>query len=76
MTTKKVVFHSLDDMLEFVKVVEKYPYRMSMRQGRFVVDARSLLSLVNLGFKEEIELRVNAEDCGNLWHDISKYVAA
>ena len=76
MTTKKVVFHSLDDMLEFVKVVEKYPYRMRLCQGKFVVDARSLLSLVNLGFKEEIELRVNAEDCSDLWHDIRKYVAA
>lgn len=76
MSTGIVVFQNLDDVLEFVKKVEKYPYSMDMRRGKFVVDARSLLSLVNLGFQKEIELKVYEDHCEDLWQDIEKYVAA
>ena len=76
MSTGIVVFQNLDDVLEFVRKVEKYPYNMDMSRGKFVVDARSLLSLVNLGFKKEIELKVYEDNCEDLWQDIEKYVAA
>lgn len=76
MSTGIVVFQNLDDLLEFVKKVEKYPYSMDMSCGKFVVDARSLLSLVNLGFQKEIELKVYEDNCEDLWQDIEKYVAA
>ena len=76
MSTGIVVFQNLDDVLEFVKKVEKYPYNMDVRRGKFVVDARSLLSLVNLGFQKEIELKVYEDNCEDFWQDIEKYVAA
>ena len=76
MSTGIVVFQNLDDVLEFVRKVEKYPYNMDMSRGKFVVDARSLLSLVNLGFQKEIELKVYEDNCEDLWQDIGKYVAA
>ena len=76
MSTGIVVFQNLDDVLEFVKKVEKYPYNMDVRRGKFVVDARSLLSLVNLGFQKEIELIVYEDNCEDFWQDIEKYVAA
>ena len=76
MSTGIVVFQNLDDVLEFVRKVEKYPYNMDMSRGKFVVDARSLLSLVNLGFQKEIELKVYEDNCEDLWQDIEKYVAA
>ena len=76
MSTRIVVFQNLDDVLEFVKKVEKYPYSMHMKRGKFVVDAKSLLALINLGFQEEIELKVYEDNCEDLWDDIKKYVAA
>lgn len=76
MSTGIVIFQDLNDVLEFVKKVEKYPYSMDMRRGRLIVDAKSLLALVNLGFQKEIELKVYEDDCEDFWHDIRKYVAA
>ena len=61
-----VVFHSLDDIVKFVQKVEKYPYNMDMKRGKYVVDAKSLLGLLNLGFQREIELNVYEEECGAL----------
>ena len=53
-----VVFQNLDDIVKFVQKVEKYPYNMDMKRGKYVVDAKSLLGLLNLGVQREIELNV------------------
>ena len=76
MSKKIVVFHNPDEVLDFVKKVEKYPYDMDMKRGKYLVDAKSLLGLMNLGFGREIELKVYHDDCQDLWKDIEKYVAA
>ena len=49
---------------------------MCIRDSRYIVDAKSLLGLMNLGFQNEIELKVYEEECDDLWKDIEKYVAA
>ena len=76
MSKRIVVFQNPSDILEFVRKVEKYPYDMHMKRGRYIVDAKSLLGLMNLGFQNEIELKVYEEECDDLWKDIEKYVAA
>ena len=76
MSKRIVVFQNPSDILEFVRKVEKYPYDMYMKRGRYIVDAKSLLGLMNLGFQNEIELKVYEEECDDLWKDIEKYVAA
>ena len=76
MSKRIVVFQNPSDILEFVRKVEKYPYDMDMKRGRYIVDAKSLLGLMNLGFQNEIELKVYEEECYDLWKDIEKYVAA
>ena len=71
-----VVFQNLDDIVKFVQKVEKYPYNMDMKRGKYVVDAKSLLGLLNLGVQREIELNVVAEACGALRKDLEVFVAA
>ena len=71
-----VVFQNPEDILEFVQKVEKYPYNMDMKRGKYVVDAKSLLGLLNLGFQREIELNVYEEECGALRKDLEEFVAA
>lgn len=41
MNAKKVIFSNPDDVINFVKIVEKYPYDMDMKRGRYIVDAKS-----------------------------------
>lgn len=71
-----VMFQTLEDILEFVRKVEKYPYSMDMKRGKYVVDAKSLLGLMNLGFDREIELAVYEEECEDLRKDIQEFIAA
>ena len=44
--------------------------------SEYVVDAKSLLGLMNLGFHREIELEVHEEECEDLRKDIEEFIAA
>ena len=60
----------------FVNRVERYPYAMDLSRGSVVVDAKSLLGVMILGFNQVMNLNVYAEDCGQLFQDIKPYIAA
>ncbi len=76
MSSKTVVFSNPDDVMKFVKTVEKYPFDMDMKSGRFIVDAKSLLGLLNLGLNKEIELNVHNDECQDLFRNIQQFVVA
>ena len=58
MNEMKVTFKSPDEILEFVNTVSKYEFDMDMRRGRAVVDAKSILGIMNLGLNNVIELKM------------------
>ena len=72
MSQRTIIFSSPEDVLNFVRTVEKYPYDMDLESGRAVVDAKSLLGLMNLGLNKEIELKVYDENCQDLFDEISR----
>lgn len=76
MSEMMIKFSNPEEVLEFVNKVAKYPYDMDMKRGRFVVDAKSILGIMNLGFNNPIELKIYDEDCSELKDELSKYKAA
>ena len=63
-------------MLDFVKTVEQYPFDMDLCRGSVVVDAKSLLGIMNLGFNQTVNLKIYSNDCTDLFHNIEKFRAA
>lgn len=76
MTAFKITFQTPEEILDFVSKVEKYDYAMDMKSGRFIVDAKSILGIMNLGLNSVIDLEIHGDDCGQLEQDISRYIAA
>lgn len=70
-----VTFRNPEEILSFLNTVEKYDITMDMRRGRLIVDAKSLLGLMNLGLNNIAELRVYGDD-NQLRQEISRYIAA
>ena len=70
-----VTFKNPEEILSFLNTVEKYDITMDMKRGRLVVDAKSLLGLINLGLNNVAELRVYG-DANQLRQEISRYIAA
>ena len=56
MNEMNITFKSPDEILEFVNTVSKYEFDMDMKKGRLVVDAKSILGIMNLGLNHVIQL--------------------
>ena len=76
MSSRTIAFSNPDDVMNFVRTVEKYPYDMDVRRGKCIVDAKSLLGLLNLGCNRKVELHVYGEECQDLFQNIEKYGVA
>lgn len=76
MSEINVTFKNPNEVLDFVNKVVKYPFDMDLSRGSIVVDAKSLLGIMNLGFNQIVNLIVYSEECEELCHDIEKYIAA
>ena len=65
MREMNLTFRNPDEVLDFVKTVEQYPFDMDLCRGSVVVDAKSLLGIMNLGFNQTVNLSTkqhNSED--------------
>lgn len=76
MREMNLTFRNPDEVLDFVKTVEQYPFDMDLCRGSVVVDAKSLLGIMNLGFNQTVNLKIYSNDCNELFQNIEKYKAA
>ena len=74
MKALNIRFKDAEEILEFVKKVEKYPYPMDLKHGSIMVDAKSLLGLINLGCDRVATLTVHADEHTELCRDIEKFI--
>lgn len=72
----QVRFNSLQDVLDFINKVSKYPYDMDMKRGKFTIDAKSLLGVIGMGTGSVMNLEIHEENCDNLLSDIRSYCIA
>lgn len=76
MNELNITFKTLNDVADFVTKVEKYPFSMDLSLGSVVIDAKSLMGIMNLGLNQVISLKVYAEEWPELHQEIEKYIAA
>ena len=76
MREMNLTFRNPAEVLDFVKTVEQYPFDMDLCRGSVVVDAKSLLGIMNLGFNQTVNLKIYSNDCNELFQNIEKYKAA
>lgn len=75
MNEMMITFKSPDDILEFVSTVSEYEFDMDLIKGRFRVDAKSILGIMNLGVDVGLCLRMYTDDCGDLKEKLLKFAA-
>jgi len=78
MGKKTIIFKSPNDIENFTNIVSKYPYDMDLKRGRFIVDAKSIGSVLNMGVNNHIEFKVyeDPKDLGGLWEEIAPYIVS
>ncbi len=75
MKTVDIKLPLAENVKAFVNVVNRYPYDMDLRAGRYVVDAKSILGILSLDLSKPIAMEVYADNCDDLMAEIKPFLA-
>lgn len=65
---------NVQDIREFVNIVILADYEVDLIQGRYVIDAKSIMGIFSLDLLSPIKLVAHADNCQALLDGISKFV--
>ena len=63
-----------DHVKNFVSLVNRYPFDMDLRSGRYVVDAKSILGIFSIDLSRPIRLDIYSDDCDDLLKELEGYL--
>ena len=57
-----IKLQTINDVRKLVGVVEKYPFSVDLSEGRYLVDAKSLMGIFSLDLLQPIKLIAEKDD--------------
>lgn len=63
-----------DNVKNFVSLINRYPYEMDLRSGRYVVDAKSILGIFSIDLSRPIRMDIYSDDCDDLLEALEDYL--
>ena len=57
-----------------VNITNRYPYTITLRQGRYAVDGKSILGVCSLQHNQPIQLEAYSDNCASLMQDLEALI--
>lgn len=74
MRTVDITLNSNDHVSQLVNITNRYPFTIQLRQGRYVVDGKSILGVCSLERSKPIVLEVYSDHCDALMDDLQPLI--
>jgi len=74
MKSFNIMLKSINDVKDFVNIVNKYDFDVDLTSGRYVVDAKSIMGIFSLDLSKPIKVEVYADDCENFCNEIKAFI--
>ena len=68
-----IKLQTINDVRKLVSVVEKYPFSVDLSEGRYLVDAKSLMGIFRLDLLQPIKLIAEKDD-PNLFEELKDII--
>jgi len=62
MKTFNILLKSINDVKDFVNIVNKYDFDVDLTSGRYIVDAKSIMGIFSLDLSKPIKVEVHNEN--------------
>ena len=66
MKSVKISLQMAQNVKEFVKIVQDYPYEIDLKSDKYVVDAKSILGIFSLDLSKPLVVEIYSDDCADL----------
>ena len=73
MKTVNIMLNSINDVKNFVNIVNQYDFDVDLSSGRYVVDAKSIMGIFSLDLSKPIKLEVYDDNCDEFLEAIKKF---
>ena len=70
-----VKFDQSDQIINFVRIINRYSYDADVKCGSRVVDAKSVVGVLSLAKSKTVELILHTDECDALLEEIAPYAA-
>ena len=73
MKSIKISLQMAQDVKEFVKIVQDYPYEIDLKSDKYVVDAKSILGIFSLDLSKPLVVEIHSDNCDDLVEALKKF---
>ena len=73
MKSVKISLQIAQNVKDFVKVVQDYPYEIDPKSDKYVVDAKSILGIFSLDLSKPLTVEIHSDDCDDLIEALKKF---
>ncbi|MDW7655546.1 MAG: HPr family phosphocarrier protein [Bacillota bacterium] len=70
----QVHLKSINDVKEFVRIVNEFPYDVDLASGRYIVDAKSIMGIFSLDLARPIEVEIHSQNCSDLTERLKPFI--
>ena len=70
MKTLDIALQTPQHVSTLVNITNRYPFTIQLRQGRYVVDGKSILGVYSLEHSKPITMEVYSDHCDELLDDL------
>ena len=74
MRTLDIALNNNDHVSKLVNITNRYPFIIQLRQGRYVVDGKSILGVCSLERSKPITLEVYSDHCDALLDELQSLI--
>ena len=74
MKTCEIMLTSINDVKNFVNIVNKYDFDVDLTSGRYVVDAKSIMGIFSLDLSKPIKVEVQSEGCEQFLEELKPFI--
>ncbi|MDI9514505.1 MAG: HPr family phosphocarrier protein [Clostridiaceae bacterium] len=74
MTTYNILLKSINDVKDFVNIVNKYDFDVDLTSGRYIVDAKSIMGIFSLDLSKPIKMEVHGDTPDTFINEIQSFI--
>lgn len=74
MKTFNIMLKSINDVKDFVNIVNKYDFDVDLTSGRYIVDAKSIMGIFSLDLSKPIKVETHADNAETFFSEIKPFI--
>jgi len=74
MKTFNILLKSINDVKDFVNIVNKYDFDVDLSSGRYIVDAKSIMGIFSLDLSKPIKVEVHSDNPDSFINEIKSII--